>query len=58
MKFPGIIRIEMEENCRKHSILIARHGHRKDFEDPTWKKTARNPHDAPLSTIGLKQGLI
>lgn len=39
------------------SLFLVRHGMRLDFEDPAWGKTARNPHDTPLSGAGRRQAL-
>ncbi|KAA8498704.1 Uncharacterized protein FVE85_6289 [Porphyridium purpureum] len=38
----------------KH-VLVIRHGERIDFVDPDWKRTAKNPHDPPLTELGLQQ---
>ncbi len=34
------------------AIWIVRHASRLDFEDPTWFRSARRPHDPPLSPRG------
>jgi broad specificity phosphatase PhoE len=40
---------------RTHSIWLARHGYRADYVDPDWRRTAKRPHDTPLSPDGLDQ---
>ncbi|KAL6047731.1 C6 zinc cluster transcription factor-like protein [Balamuthia mandrillaris] len=39
----------------KQIIYIARHGCRQDWVDKTWKYTAKNRHDPPLSEVGQAQ---
>lgn len=36
-------------------VYVARHGERQDFVDPSWKETAENPHDPPLTKDGEEQ---
>jgi broad specificity phosphatase PhoE len=36
-------------------IYLTRHGERLDFVQPDWQKTAKNPHDAPLTSRGEEQ---
>jgi broad specificity phosphatase PhoE len=39
----------------ERSIWLARHGYRADYVDPDWRRTAKRPHDTPLSADGLEQ---
>lgn len=37
------------------TVYLARHGERLDFVNPSWKETAQNPHDPPLTATGEEQ---
>eukprot|EP01126_Amoeba_proteus_P020604 TRINITY_DN2094_c0_g1_i7.p1 TRINITY_DN2094_c0_g1~~TRINITY_DN2094_c0_g1_i7.p1 ORF type:complete len:265 (+),score=38.60 TRINITY_DN2094_c0_g1_i7:81-875(+) len=37
------------------SVVILRHGNRLDHEDPSWRRTAADPEDSPLSVSGHAQ---
>jgi len=37
------------------TLIVMRHGHRRDEEDPNWHLTASRPWDPPLSKLGRKQ---
>lgn len=37
------------------SVWLVRHGQRLDKVHPTWKQTAKRPHDTPLSEAGIVQ---
>lgn len=37
------------------AIWLARHGSRRDFDDPAWAEDARRPYDPPLSGRGLRE---
>lgn len=39
----------------RRRVFLARHGNRRDFVDPTWIETAREPYDPPLSEDGVEQ---
>ncbi len=39
----------------ERNLYFVRHGMRADFENPSWRDTADNPHDTPLSPTGLAQ---
>jgi broad specificity phosphatase PhoE len=39
----------------ERAIWLARHGRRRDFDDPEWVKRAPRPHDPPLSAEGRRQ---
>jgi broad specificity phosphatase PhoE len=45
----------MSAKHRHKAVFIARHGNRADFVDPNWPKTAKRPHDPPLSHDGIQQ---
>ncbi len=36
-------------------VIIMRHGHRQDEEDPLWHRNAKRPWDPPLSDKGRAQ---
>eukprot|EP00668_Euglena_longa_P038833 GGOE01049937.1.p1 GENE.GGOE01049937.1~~GGOE01049937.1.p1 ORF type:complete len:294 (-),score=38.73 GGOE01049937.1:99-914(-) len=38
-------------------VFLVRHGERLDRIDPTWRATARRPHDPPLTERGVLQAL-
>jgi len=37
------------------AIWLARHGSRRDFDDPRWAEGASRPYDSPLSAEGRRQ---
>ncbi len=39
----------------ERNLYFVRHGMRADFGNPSWRETADNPHDTPLSPSGLEQ---
>jgi hypothetical protein len=50
--------VEVPERKLKSSsqlLLVMRHGHRQDEEDPEWDTTAARPWDPPLSALGRRQ---
>jgi hypothetical protein len=36
-------------------VVVMRHGHRQDEQDPVWHRTAKRPWDPPLSVKGREQ---
>lgn len=37
------------------TVIVMRHGHRQDEQDPVWHRTAQRPWDPPLSKKGREQ---